>query len=200
MTNPVSSGGDPLFALASLLVERDNLRATLDDENLRAARDEERRALAREVALLHEAADDVRVGALVSGAITVVGAGTSAYLRGRMPLEDTAGDTLKSELERKLERRLDAELERKLEVEMKCADGFTALAGPAGALFGDATRADAEANAKQAAAHGSDAHARAEDALRHRERMDREVERGLDAVGQALESDAQGNLAIIANV
>jgi hypothetical protein len=196
MTNPVSSGGDPLFALASLLVERDNLRATLDDENLRAARDEQRRALAREVALLHEAADDVRIGALVSGSITVVGAGTSAYLRGRMPLEDPAGDTLAA----KLARQRNAELKRTLEVQMKCADGFTALAGPAGAPFGDASRADAEADAKQAAARGSDAHARAEDALRHRERMDREVERGLDAVSQALESDAQGNLAIIANV
>jgi hypothetical protein len=196
MTNPVSSGGDPLFALASLLVERDNLRATLDDENLRTARDEQRRALAREVALLHEAADDVRIGALVSGSITVVGAGTSAYLRGRMPLEDPAGDTLAA----KLARQRNAELKRTLEVQMKCADGFTALAGPAGAPFGDASRADAEADAKQAAARGSDAHARAEDALRHRERMDREVERGLDAVSQALESDAQGNLAIIANV
>jgi hypothetical protein len=182
MTNPVGSGGDPLFALASLLVERDNLRAALDDENLRAARDEERRALAREVALLHEAADDVRVGALVSGGITALGAGLSAYWHGiTLATDDKAAENV-------------------LAAKIRSADGFTALAGPAGALFGDASRADAEANAKQAAAHGSDAHARAEDALRHRERMDQEVERGLDALGRALESEAQGNLAIIANL
>jgi hypothetical protein len=179
MTTPIGNG-DPLFALASMLVERDSLRIAIEDQNLRAARDEQRRALEQEVELLHEAADHVRVGALVSGGITVVGAGTSAYLRGLTPANRAAA--------------------REIDAATKGADGFTELAKPAGALFGDAARADAEADAKQAAARGSDAAARAEDARRHRERVEGVLERSLDTLDQTLESDSQGNLAIIANV
>src|SRR5688572_1579200 len=179
MTTPIG-GGDPLFALASMLVERDSLRIAIEDQNLRAAREEQRRALEREVELMHEAADHVRVGALVSGGITVVGAGTSAYLRGLTPTDRVAAKEIKA---------------------MICgADGFAERAKSAGALFGEAARADGEADAKQAAARGSDAAARAEEALSHRERVERVLERSLDTLDQTLEADSQGNLAIIANV
>ncbi len=180
MTTPIGGGGDPLFALASMLVERDNLRAAIDDENLCAARNEERRALAEQVRALHEAADHVRTGALVTGGLTIAGAGASAYLSGLTPANDAA--------------------KRRIEVAKDVANGVTELAEPAGALFGHAERLHAEAEAKQAEARGADAAARAEEARRHGERVDREVERSLDMIGQALDAEAQGNLALIANV
>jgi hypothetical protein len=180
MTNPIGGSGDPLFALASMLVERDNLRAAIDDENLRAARNEERRALAEQVAALHDAADHVRTGALISGGLTLAGAGASAYLSGLTPGSDAA--------------------KRRIDSGKSVANGVAELAEPAGAFLGHAERLHAEAEAKQAEGRGADAAARAEDARRHGERLGREIERSLDAIGQALDTEAQGNLAIIANV
>jgi len=177
MTTPISSG-DPLVALAAMMIDRDNLRAAVDEEALRAAREEQHRALAREVNLLHEAADDMRTGALLEGGLTIAG-GALAGVGGVVPAcsHPVAHDFL-------------------------TGSGAVArtLAGPMGKMLGDAPKADAEADAKQAEAQAADAGSRADEAERHRARIDQSADRVLDTIGATLASEAQGNLAIISNV
>src|ERR1051325_10911819 len=97
MTTPVTSGGDPLLALAALIVERDGQRADIDDQNLRSAHAEEQRQLGRQVEALHEAADDIRLGAMISGGMTIAGGALSAYGHGAVPADAT--DALKGQFE-----------------------------------------------------------------------------------------------------
>jgi hypothetical protein len=181
MTTPVGSSGDPMFALAALLVERDDQRMDADDQNLRAARAEEQRALAAQVHALREAADDIRVGGLVQGLLTVASGSMTAVGHAIGPA-------------------CDAQKSPGLKAFMAGSEALGQLAGPAGRLTGDAARADDEADAKQAEARGSAANARAEEAERHRDRLEQNLVRSLDAIDQSLDSQAQGNLAIIANV
>lgn len=181
MTTSVGTISDPMLALAALLVERDEQRADIDDQTLRAARAEEQRQLATEVSALHEAADDVRLGGWVQGLTTVAGGAATAVGHAISPVDDTKKEPWQNAL-------------------ISSGQSVKELAGPVGALSGQAGRADDEADAKQAEARGSAARARAEEALRHRERLEQSLARSLDAIDQTLDAEAQGNLAIIANV
>ena len=177
MTAPIASG-DPMVALAAMLVDRDYLRATVDDENLRAARDDQRRELAQQLSDLHAAADDIRVGAFVEGGLAIGGAALS-----------TVGAELSCESHHFAHELLTGS-----------GGGLHGLAAPAGNMLGNAPRADAEAQAKRAETAASDAAGRAEEAQHHRERVDQSTDRALDTITATLASEAQGNLAIISNV
>ncbi len=167
---------DPAIALAAREIELDNVNADLDAANVRAARNQEQAALAQQVQKLHEAADDIRRGALFQGGFSLAGAAASFC----------GTDVIKPGV---------------------CADltkgagtVATALAGPMARWTGEAQQRDDEADAKMAEAHVSDARARAEEAEQHRQRMEQASDRTLSTVDAILSSEAQGNLALIANV
>jgi hypothetical protein len=69
-----------------------------------------------------------------------------------------------------------------------------------GRWAGEVPQRNDEADAKLAEAHVSDARARAEEAEHHRQRMDQASDRTLSAVNEIVSSEAQGNLALIANI
>jgi hypothetical protein len=179
MTGPITSG-DPMLALAVLMLDGDERLAKLDAENLAAARAEQQRALEQQVSLMHEAADDIRLGAVVEGALSVGGAALSTAGCVSGPA-GKARTTTQSWLG-------------------GGGQAASALAKPLGALLGSAPRADAEAEAKRAEADAADARARAEEALHQRDRAEQTADKTLEALGATLESEAQGRLALIANV
>ncbi len=171
---------DPMVALAQLMLNADELRAQSDEDALRTARRDQQLALRDEVRALREAADDVRVGAWVEGLAAGAGGGASALAHAITPLEEKPagwGAVL-----------------------LESGHALGAMAGPAGREFGEAPRMDAQADAKQHEQESADAGTRAELASRHSERMRDDQERLVATLGDVLESEAQGNLAIIANV
>src|SRR5580765_1155197 len=68
---------DPAIALAAQEIEFDNVSADVDASDLRAARNQEQAALAQQIEKLHEAAEDVRRGALGQGGFSLAGAAAS---------------------------------------------------------------------------------------------------------------------------
>jgi hypothetical protein len=176
MTAPISS--DPMIQLAEMMLDHDALAAKLDAENMRAARADQHRAIEQEVSALHEAADDLRRGALVEGGLALGGAALSSV--GHVLPKDAGA------------------LACTLTNGMGAA--AQALSRPTGSLLGAAPQADAQAEAKRYEANAADAEARAEEARHHRDRADQAADRTLDSVGATLASETQGNLAIIANV
>lgn len=185
MASPVSAVpiSDPMLALAELVVERDNQQAKLDDEELRAAHQEQRQELARQVAALHDAADDLRTGALVEAAVSVAGTAVSIYGTLDMPTGNQKPD-----------------LAREMKATVLTGKSIQDLAGPLGRVFGAAPEADDRARAKEADGRAADAGYRADQAQHHRDRVERMLDNELDTVESTLDSAAQGNLAVIANV
>ena len=177
--NDVSSA-DPMVALAQLMLNADDLRAQSDEDALRAARQDQRQALGREMAALHEAADKQRVGAWVEGLATGAGGLMSASAHLFTPLGKNPTGRMGALLEggQALER----------------------LAGPAGRELGEAPSMDAQAEAKQAEQESADAATRAELANRDHDRVLDDQERTIGRLETILESESQGDLAIIANV
>jgi hypothetical protein len=172
---PAITTSDPTIALAEYELELDNLNADIDHQELVAARNQEQSAIKQQVEKLHAAADDVRKGAWIQGGLSLAG---SAADFGASTLDPGVGTTLLK----------------------SAAPGLNALAGPMGHVFGDAAQADDQADAKQAEARAADAHARAEEAEQHRQQVEQRSDRTLSTVGAIVESEAQGNLAVIANV
>jgi hypothetical protein len=173
-------GADPLVGLAELMLKSDEQRASLDDESIRAAREQQRQALEQQVNLLHAAADDVRTGAFIQGGAVMLGAAASGFACGTSP----AGKPDKAGLVA-----LD-----------KAGSAVQQMAKPVSDELGEAPRMDAEAKAKQAEIKGNLAAERSEEALHHQQRLEQASDRTLDTLGASLESESQGNLAIIANV
>jgi hypothetical protein len=161
---------DPMLALAELMINTDHLRSELDRQNLEAARQAQREAMQRQVASLHEAADDVRTGALFEGGAVVLGALTTG-----------AGTLADSKLVH------------------EAGGALHAMASPVGKLAGDAPRMHSEARAKQAEQEAEQAGWRADDARDHRRRVAENSDRTLDRVSQIIESEHAGNFAILAN-
>lgn len=174
------SNVSPMVALAELMLESDELRAKADDDALRAARQAQQQALDNETRALHEAADKTRVGAWVEGGVTVLGGAAAAIGAGLTPVgKDPA---------------------RGAGVLAKSGDALERMAGPLGRELGEAPSQDAQADAKQAEAQAADAGTRADVAYRHHERVRDEQDRNLASVESIVESEAQGNWALIANV
>lgn len=173
---------NPMAELATLMVQNDFLRGEIDDHNLRAAREAQQRALAREVRSMHEAADAIRDGAILQGALSV--AGGAAQCAGST---GQVGDTPNTPYSgwRPVE-----------------AGGIalSKSAEPAGDLVGDATRAHAEARAREARGDGEAAESRADEARQHRDRVERHTDTVLQLIESTLEGEQQTNLAILGNV
>lgn len=171
----VIMGSDPMIALAEHQIEMDNVNADADQENLRSARNQEHAALEQQVQKLHEAADDVRTGALVQCAFSVAGCGAEF---GAKALDSSwLTTTLKI-----------------------AAPTLNALAAPAGRWTGEVPQRHDEADAKEAEARAADARSRAEEAEHHRDRIDQMSDRTLSSLDGIINSEAQGNIAVIANV
>jgi hypothetical protein len=174
MTTAISAS-DPSIALAEHLLDLDNLNDQVDTENLNAARNEEQAALNQQIEKLHEAANDVRKGAWVQGGLSL--AGSAAGFGGTALDPGTFATDLKA-----------------------ASPVFSSAAGIFGPLAGAAPQADHEADAKRAEAHVVDARSRADEAEHHRERMEQQSDRTLSSVDSIVNSEAQGNLALIANI
>jgi len=174
MTSAIMAS-DPMVALAEHQLEMETVNADVDAQDLRAARNQEQAALNHEVDLLHEAARDVRRGAIIQGTFTLAGA--AGGMTGELVKPGTLAVVFKS-----------------------AGAASTALAAPMGHWTGDAAAQDDQADAKRAEAHAADARSRAEEADHHHQRMEQASDRTLSTVDEILSSQAQGNLAVIANV
>jgi hypothetical protein len=170
---------DPFSELATLLLNVDFLRQKIDHQDLIAARREQVAELDQEVGKLHEAAQDMRAGAWAEGAVSLTAIATDAA-----PKLSSDGCT-------------ESTVMKALGLS---ADAAKSLAKPLGTQFGDAAAADANAAAKQAEKQGSLAAARAEEAQQSLNRTDSNEDRTLAALDKILDSRAQANLAVIANV
>jgi hypothetical protein len=171
---------DPMAELAALLVENDFLRAETDDQHQRAAREAERRAMGEEVAAMHDAADAIATQALWQGGIALAGgAAQCAGSIGRIgePTDKHSG----------------------FDAWVRGGEGLGDIAGPAGMLTGGVDKARADANAREARNAAEQAGSRAEDAARHRERVERHTDSVLELVEGTIETEHQGNLAILGN-
>jgi hypothetical protein len=178
-TSAATVVGDPLAELAALLVENDFLRAEADEQAMRAAREAERRAMGREVAAMHDAADAIVAGAWAQGGAAVLGGGAQCY--GAVM---QVGSATATELEIGLQ---------------KGGQALSSVAVPAGQLFGDAPKARADADAAEARNAAERADARADEASAHRERVERHTHAVLDLVEGTLETEQHGNFAILGN-
>jgi len=170
----------PMVQLAELMLNADEARAQADEDALRAARNAQQQALREEMKALHDAADDVRVGAWVEGGATLAGGlmTASAHLGTPSGKEPTGG----------------------MGALFHSGQALEKMGSPLGGLLGEAPSMDAQAKAKQAAAEGADAGTRAELANRHHERVRDDQDRLIATLQSIVESESQGNLALIANV
>lgn len=178
--NGVSSA-DPMVALAQLMLSSDELRAESEDAALRTARREQQQALSAEVDALKEAADKTRVGALVEGVTTGVGGMMSSAAYAVTPLEEDKPKGGAAVL-------------------LESGHALIGMAGPAGREFGQAPSMDAQADAKRAEQESADAGMRVEIANRAHDRVLDDQDRTIATLDTVLQSESQGNLAIIANV
>ena len=174
------SSVDPMVALAELMLDADDLRAQSDEDELKSARREQQLALREEWRALHEAADHVRTGAWVEGCAAVASGALAGIAHAKAPLGKEPTGSLASLL--------------------ACSSALGHMASPLGSELGEAPSVDAQADAKQAEQEAADAATRAELAHQHHERVLDDQDRMLATLQSTLESESQGNLAIISNV
>jgi hypothetical protein len=170
---------DPMIELAALLIQTDFLRSELDAESLRAAREAERRANAAEIDAMRRAADAIEVQAWVSGGLAAVGG--AAQCAGSV---SQVGSETVTKWEKGLETGGGAAL---------------AVAEPAGQLTGGVAKARADTDAAQARHAAEAASSRASEAERHRERVLDRADSVLELAEAVLETEQQGNFAILGN-
>jgi hypothetical protein len=171
---------DPMLELAALLVESDFARAEMDAENLRAAREAERRAMNAEIAAMRRAADFIEQQAWVQGGIAV--AGGAAQCAGYV--SQATSTAARTPWEAGLQHGGAAAM---------------AVAEPAGQLVGGVAKAQADTDAAQARNAADQAGSRAEEAQRHLERVRDHTDRVLELVEGVIETEAQGDFAILGN-
>lgn len=185
-------GGGDTFALAKLMLDVDDTRAAADDEDLRAARETQREEDDRQVQALHDAADDVRNGAWVEGGLGLAGGALSIVGTAAGPTHvDGADAATKAAL---------AARQQQSNVVTQVGQTLSKLAQPTSTLVGSAPAKDAEARATQHKALSDDAGARAEEAEHQRDRVLDGEDRTLATLQSTLQAEADGRLAIIANV
>jgi hypothetical protein len=174
-----SAHGDPLAELAALMVENDFLRSEADEQAMRAAREAEQRAMAREVARMHDAAKAIATGAWVQGGAAALGGAAQCW--GAVSQVGSKSAT-------------------KGEVWLqKGGQALSSVAEPAGELLGDAPKARADARAADARNDAERADTHADEASAHRERVLRHTDAVLELVEGTLESEHQGTFAILGN-
>jgi hypothetical protein len=125
---------------------------------------------------LHEAAEHLRIGAWVSGSMTLLGAGLS------------------------LSGTLAAKCPKDAETLGGCGKTLVESSKQVSTLLGEVPRYEAEAAAKRAEAAAALAGTAAEQAERQRERVDQNSDRTLATIASTLESRAQGDAGVIAKV
>lgn len=188
MSSIGSVSGDPMLGLAVLMLENAERLGELDRQRLEGARQAMEQASAAEIEALHDAADAVARGALVQGGLTLVGGAIScgATLSGAGATHqlDTGGTAATNP-------RADAAL--------RLGGSLGGLAGPMGALAGEVPRRHAEAEAATARHKSESASFDAEEARNDARASERQADAVLDRVGQILDTEAQGNLAILGN-
>lgn len=170
---------DPMIELAALLVQTDFLRAEMDAESLRAAREAERRANAAEIEAMRRAADAIKMEAWVSGGLAAAGGVAQCW---------GSVSQVGSESPTKWEKGLE-----------KGGGAALAVAEPAGQLAGGVAKARADTDAAQARQAAEAASSRATEAERHRERVLDRADSVLELAEAVLETEQQGNFAILAN-
>jgi hypothetical protein len=192
VTTTVIAGGDSMFALAKLMLDADDARAAADDQDLRSARQEQQRELETEVQELHQAAADTRTGALLEGGFAIAGGAVSAIGVASEPTHaENTGRAAITAFQAANKQGALADRVGQL---------ISGSGKPLGKMFGDAPAADAEAEAKHHEALAADASARATETLQHHDRVLDNEDRTLATLQSTLESNAEGNLALIANV
>jgi len=187
-TNGLDAGDT--FALARLMLDADDARASADEQDLRAARATQQQELERQVRDLHEAASDARNGAWVGGSVALAGGAISTIGTATEPIQSTGASQTGAAF---------SSSEKWSKVGIEGGRALSTLAGPTSALAFGASEKDAEASAKHHEALAADAAGRAEEAVRHRDRVLDEETRELSSVQSTLEDEAAGRLALIAN-
>jgi hypothetical protein len=178
MTEIVARG--PLFELAALMLNNDFARAKADEETMVAAHHERMQALDDQARSLHEAADATRLGAFIGASVGLVGAGLAMSAHVATPEGSPPSGAAGARL--------------------KAGDALAGIAPMAERCVGTAPAEDANADATQAEKRAGDAESRADEARRHHARVSDNEDRTLATLQSTLDSEAQGNLAIIANV
>lgn len=184
MTIPISNSSDlrdPMLALAALLLDDDHARERNDAAALARAREEQRRAMHDAVDALHEAADSVATGALLQGGLTLAGGIASGA--------GAVGAACRTE-------RGSTPLLAGLSSGGEAARGLSA---PVFALFGDAPRLEAEADARAAEHRRTQASWQADDASGSRQRSLARIDHTLGAVENMLDAQHQLNIAVLSN-
>jgi hypothetical protein len=189
MTTLAVDGGDA-FALARLMLDADDARASADAQELRAARETQRQELDEQVQELHAAASDMREGAWIEGGMACAGGAMSILGTAAEPIRSTGASQTGAAL---------SSSEKWSKVAIEGGQALSRLAGPSGALTFGASEKDAEARAKQHEALAADAAGRADEAARHRDRALDDADRTLATVQNVLQDEAAGRLALIAN-
>jgi hypothetical protein len=171
---------DPMLELAALLVESDFARAEMDQENLRAAREAERRAMNAEIAAMRRAADFIELEAWVQGGIALAGGAAQCAGHVSQATSHAASTPWEAGLQHG-------------------GAAAASIAAPAGHLVGGVSKAQADTDAAHARNAAERSGSRAEEAERHLERVRDHTERVLELVEGAIETEQQGNFAILGN-
>jgi len=180
--------------LAALLIQNDFLRSEADERNIRAAREAERQAIADEIAAMRDAADAIVTEAWVQGGMAA--AGGVAQCAGSL---GQAGNSAPGPNASQVELGEFRKKNLQLEALAKGGAGLASIAGPAGELLGGVPKAHAETDAARARHAAEQAGSRAEEAAAHRDRVERHTEQVFDLVEGTLDTEHQGNFAILAN-
>jgi hypothetical protein len=184
---------DPFAELAELLLQNDFLRADLDAQNLRAAREAEARARRDEVSAMRRAADAIVVQAYVQGGTAALGG--LAQCTGSLGQAGNTPPTANAD---------HAALcnFRKCDLELKALDkaggALGSIAAPLGQLTGGVEKAHADADAAEARNEAEQAEFEKNEAEAHAERLQKHTDSVLELVESTLDSEHQGNLAILA--
>jgi len=171
---------NPIVQLAALMIDADETRSRVADETIASAHREQMQAFDEQIRYLHEAADHVRAGAWAQGLTTIAGAGLTATAH----LQAVPGEVPT----------------RAIALELDAGKALAEVAPKIGDLVGKAPEADANTDAKAAEQRAADAGARVDEAKEQRRRSFESSDRTLSTLQSTIESNSQGNLAVIANV
>jgi hypothetical protein len=188
MSSIGSVSGDPMVGLAVLMLENAERLGELDRQRLNDARQAMDQASAAEIEALHDAADAVARGALVQGGLTFIGGAISfgAACNGAGATRGFPGGRTEA-------------VNPKADLTLRIGDSVGSLAQPMAALAGNVPSRHAEAEAAKARHESENARFDADEAESDARADERQADVVLDHLGQILDTETQGNLAILGN-
>jgi hypothetical protein len=189
MSSIGSVSGDPMVGLAVLMLENAERLGELDRQRLNDARQAMEQASAAEIEALHDAADAVARGALVKGGLTLIGGAISfgAAVNGAGATRQLASGGTEA-------------VNPKADLVLRTGNSVGSLAEPMAALAGDVPSRHAEAEAARARHENASARFDADEAQSDARAEERQADAVLDGLGQILDTETQGNLAILGNI